>query len=295
MLSRLFVACVTALIAILPIAVEPATLEATPVVSDSEARDVDSGSWIAGAQESIRLSEYHFAERAGPVGNGLPPGFQAPNRAQGLRFGVSERTVAAVSRTEDVAAWRWSATIEAGGDSSESSRAPNSTDAAAPCSESAAAPNAVVIRSGARGESRYTNTESGLEQELVIRIATTGRAGEVPGTVASLTFDTDLSMHHSPHGGLEFRRDGSAVVRYRIERAEDSRGATVIASLQPVVDGVSAKVVVDASEPGISYPLTVRARITGVADAYSWSGFGDAEAAHLGASAATAGDVDGDG
>ncbi|MFN2114475.1 MAG: FG-GAP-like repeat-containing protein, partial [Anaerolineae bacterium] len=274
MVPRFAVVCVSAsLVCLLPLAAQPLDL-----ADAHEGGGAAIGSWLSLAQEQIRSSEYHFALRSGPVANGLPPGYHAPNRAHDLRIGVSTDGVHVVSRTGDPGDWHWSVAV---GEAAHGGAAVFASEAAA-----------TLSRPGL--DVRVVNAMDGIEHVLAPSEAfTTDSEGK--RFAARLAFDTDLAAHQVSGTALEFQRDGRPVLRYEIEGAAHAMGSPAGASLRLVEGGAATVAVVEARTDDAAGPLEVRARVTGLGGAHNWSGLGGQAWSGYGWSVATAGDVNGDG
>ncbi|MEW5870491.1 MAG: FG-GAP-like repeat-containing protein [Chloroflexota bacterium] len=250
----------------------------------------DNEDWLAQAQEYIRQSEYQISWEEEPLVEGAPASFQAPNRAQDLRFYFQENGLQIVRRTESEPSWVFRMVFRGVGNQSEMAalQAPAlNVDA-----------NRIAYHRGNLVES-YTNSELGLEQTLILD----SRPVSKPDSPLALEvqFSGGLTAQRMADGGLEFQYAGQPALHYGSLRATDAEGRSLAvqeAGLETLETEAgeqtySLHLVVDDQEA--SYPLLVSAMISGVAILPDWYRRGNQEGAWFGYSVATAGDVNGDG
>ncbi|MEW5870494.1 MAG: FG-GAP-like repeat-containing protein [Chloroflexota bacterium] len=263
--------------------------QAQPVL-DAGTQAGNPGDWLTQAQEYIRQSEYQISWVEEPLVEGAPASFQAPNRAQDLRFYFQEAGLQIVRRTESAPAWVLNMALSRVGirDEMTSLQAPAlNVDA-----------NRIVYHHGNLVES-YTNTEMGLVQTFALD----SRPGSKPGRLLALEiqFSGGLTAQRMADGGLEFRHTGQPALHYGNLRAVDAEGRSLIvqeAGINAEETGkggpvYSLQLVIDDQEA--SYPVQVTAVISGATTAPNWVCLGYQTTAHSGMSVATAGDVNRDG
>jgi hypothetical protein len=259
----------------------------------ARAADTQSGipdDWWSQAQEYIRQSEYHLSWVDEPLIAGAPPSFQAPNRAQNLRFYFQAQGVQIIQRTETQPSWVWGIAL-AGIGSEDRLAAPQ----AAGLNVEA---NRIAYQRGDLVES-YTNTEQGLVQNF--KVASRPADKNSAQLRLALRISGDLTLRRLANGGLEWLHDGQPTLHYTNLRAVDAQGhdlAVQIASLEAVTTetGQTAyDLQLAIQDQDASYPVEVEAVINGVSPSANWLNLGHQDYAHLGMSVATAGDVNGDG
>ncbi|MEW5868218.1 MAG: FG-GAP-like repeat-containing protein [Chloroflexota bacterium] len=268
---------------------QPAHAQTQPVPGAASQSGI-SGDWWSQAQEYIRQSEYHLSWVDEPLIPGAPSSFQAPNRAQNLRFYFQEHGVQVIQRTEIEPSWLWGISLAGVGSAGELA-------APQPAGLNVDA-NRIVYQRGELVES-YANTEQGLAQAFRVASRPADQAGG--RLTLALRITGDLTLHHLADGSLEFRHAGQPALHYGSLRAADARGRALmvqVASLESVVTQAGEPAYdlqLAVEDQGASYPVEVFAVISGVSPAPDWQKMGGQASAHLGVSAATAGDVNGDG
>jgi hypothetical protein len=235
--------------------------------------DVPAG-WLATVTEHIARSEYRFALR--PDGS-----YAAPNRAHGLRVGLSDTGLRLAPRGGRDEAPAWTLGLRLTGFGRDGSLADPGT--LLPIAEE----NRAEFRRD-RLDEAYVNDSRGLEQTFTLRRPPSDASETLP-VVLELSIEGDVSAFPSEDGGevLFKTASGAAVVRYGELRVSDARGGEVPARLE--VRGRALRIVVD--DRGASYPLRVDPLMTSP----SWTVTGDQANSRFGFSVSTAGDVNGDG
>ena len=246
------------------------------------------GDWLSQAQETIRQSEYQISWVEEPLIPGAPPSFQAPNRAQDLRFYFQEQGVQVIQRTEAEPSWVWGVALVGVGDAS---------NLAAPLAPALTVDaNQITYQRGDLLES-YANTEQGLVQTFSLNSRPTLQTGS-PLALA-LHLSGDLTPRRQANGELAFHHAGQPALHYGSLRASDAEGrsltlqAAVLANAEAGAPTVILQLVVEDQDA--SYPVEIRAMISGLPTTAHWWDLGDQTNARLGYSVATAGDVNGDG
>ena len=229
------------------------------------------------AMQRILQSEYRFSNRTdGAV--------SAPNRSHGLRAVIGRDGLRLTSRTKG-------ADPLAGGFSIALAPAAwgrGGTLVPIPAGEAMASDERAEVRRGPVRE-WYVNDERGLEQgfDLAMPPDTYGEEPSLP-LCLRLALDTSLQAYPDESGrSIVFRSaDGTVVVQYAGLAAEDALGRSLEARLA-VVPG-TIDILVD--DRGAVYPVRIDPLI-----ASGWSYETNQAGAQIGLSAATAGDVNGDG
>ena len=265
----------------------PSTARAEQI-PEKEAQSIAPAGWLSQAQETIRQSEYQISWVEEPLIPGAPPSYQAPNRAQNLRFYFQEQGVQVIQRTESQPSWIWSISLAGLGGLSQ-----------------LAAPDAPALQVQAYRvdyhhgelEESYTNTDMGLLQTFTLD----SRPGLAAGSplALELTVSGDLTPRRMANGGLEFSLGRQPILRYTALRAVDAAGRSLAVQVQGLVpagtDSGAYTLLLVVEDQQASYPLQISASITGLAPSSIWYRRGGQESAWLGYSVATAGDVNGDG
>ena len=247
-----------------------------------------SDDWLAQAQEHIRQSEYNISWADQPLIAGAPASYQAPNRAQDLRFYFQESGLQAIRRTETKPTWVWGLYLSGLGRGEQL--------AAAGQAALNVAGNQVAYHRQALREV-YTNSDLGLLQSLQLD-SRPGKGLEM--LVLRMHITGDLSAHAQVGGGVQFRHNGLAVLSYSNLKAQDANGKIlpVEARLEASLDAAGKPVTeleLVIGDQQADYPLSIQAVLVGFDPMPVWVDIGAQAGASYGASVATAGDVDRDG
>jgi hypothetical protein len=249
-------------------------------LTDPDPEALEESGWLAAAFAYIEASEYHLFQGGGS--------WSAPNRAQDLRTTFSPQGLHLVRRTEREPSWTWDLALTRVG------RDGAMVDVDAPTI--ATYENRITYQRGRLSE-RYTNAVSGLEQTISLAAPPLDRT--TGPLFIDLAFAGDLTPHRLAHGGLEFRHDGEAVLRYDDLRATDATGRAIPVQMNIVAQSETRNMLyalrLTLDDTSAIYPIHLHAAITGLPNSPDWTVEGDQEDAHLGRSVATAGDVNGDG
>ena len=242
---------------------------------------IDAG-WWAQVQRDLSRAEYSVTWQERTCLPGLASAYQAPNRAQDLRTYFTPDGVRMTSRTRPGAGWEWGLRLAAYGVAGDL-RAPEAA-ALAPRA------NRIEYRRGDLTE-WYINDERGLEQGFTLARPPAGAAAKNARLVFELALTGNVLATALPDGAglVGHTRDGVHVVDYTQLVAYDADGRDLPAAMRLADDGASVRLEVDATDA--RYPVTVDPLSTSP----SWSITGGQEGMALGASVATAGDVNGDG
>ena len=245
----------------------------------SPAIDAD---WWAGVQQDLYRAEYRVTWQERTCLPGLARAYHAPNRAQDLRTYFTPDGFRMTSRTRADAGWEWGLRLAAYGFAG---------DLRAPAAATLVPrDNRVEYRRGDLTE-WYVNDERGLEQGFTLARAPAGAGAATARLVFDLAVTGNVTAARSRDGGaLEVRsRAGAHVVDYTGLVAYDAAGRELPSAMLLADGGATVRLEVDAT--GACYPVTVDPLSTSP----SWSITGGQEGMALGASVATAGDVNGDG
>ncbi len=230
---------------------------------------------LATLQADIAAREYTVTIQAQPSCSAEPESAarvpQAPNRAHNLRSCFLADGVHVVPRTGD-AGWHWGLRLAAYGD-------PTRLTTAAATNPSVSG-NRVEYARDAIIE-WYVNDRQGLEQGFTLTRPLTG----ADTTVLRIGVLGDLEARLGGNS-VEFSWAGRRILDYGKLVARDATGAKLASSLQLVGDDIELRV----STAGARYPVMVDPVTTS-----GWAVEGNQDGATLGASVATAGDVNGDG
>jgi hypothetical protein len=256
-------------------------------LTDPDPEALEESDWLAQAFAYIEASEYHLSQGDGS--------WSAPNRAQDLRATFSPAGLQLVRRTEREPSWTWDLALVGFG------RDGAMVDVDAPTM--ATHENRITYQRG-RVTERYTNATSGLEQTISLAAPPFDRAAGP--LFIDLAFAGGLTPHRSADGGLEFRHDGEAVLRYDDLRATDATARPVPAHVdittysptpntQYEIGNTPSVLRLTLDDSSVIYPIHIHATITGLPNSSDWVVEGDAMDMYFGESVATAGDVNGDG
>jgi len=242
--------------------------------------------------ENIRSPEYYVTWQEQTYLAELAAAYQAPNRSQNLRTYFTPEGPLVIPRTwaeeTDAPPWRWGMRLAAWGLEGTAEVVP---PAALEVEE-----NRIEYRRGdpstGSGQSLVQWSRND-EDGLVLGFTLPARPGTGQPLRLDLSLDGDLVPEMVHEGaGIEFRTpDGSDGPQFGALRAEDAQGESLAAWL--ALQGSTLAIWIEAAEA--EAPIKVEASITGLSPGDDWAlTFGEA-GAEFGSSAATAGDVDGDG
>jgi len=237
--------------------------------------------------------------------DGMPPAWQAPNRAHGFRTYFMDEGIRVVPRTEAGPSWLWGLTFAGYGRGST----------AWPVSQAIPRPAAsrVEYRRGDVDE-WYVNAPRGLEQGFTLQAAPEeaarrGKVGasrgrsDLPGRGRGSPREGLLHLDLSLSGSLmplvaadgqsiDFALPGGdRVVRYAELLVTDATGRTLPAWMEGVADETVRGIRIVVDDQGAVYPIIVDPLATSPV----WAVDGGQASALLGYLVATAGDVNGDG
>ena len=251
--------------------------------------------WLPRALDAVARGEYAPSWQPAP-GNGLAPGWQAPNRAQGLRFGFAAQGLSVRPRVGSTSAAPWTLAVTA------AASAP-----AGPPRVTAAGDEVIVA--WPEHTVTYANGPDGLLLELVLpegpleacapdrSTAPEAKGGGEARCALLIDFRGPITVHRAGPGALEIRRSGHVEARFELQGAVDDAGGRVqtqLAALARGPAGRSAFTVALPTDTG-TRPLRLLARIAGAQPLPTWRYASGQPGAALAFAAATAGDVNGDG
>ncbi|MCP4548137.1 MAG: T9SS type A sorting domain-containing protein [bacterium] len=225
------------------------------------------GDWWTSVQGSIAASEYEFSDVMGEL--------RAPNRAQDIRIRISTAGVRVEPRREESGTWDWAWRTSAWG----RSQRPNVIASVTASGEAARAElNDVGFVEW------YENTPEGLEQGFTIAEEPEGSGPLfIEGCVTG-----DLTGRLDSEGGVEFlTEDGALALRYDHLLAWDATGRQLTSEM--TVAGDMIHLLVDDSDA--VYPVVIDPLLS----TPDWEWSSTHNFTMIGASVATAGDVNGDG
>ncbi|MFI5316756.1 MAG: FG-GAP-like repeat-containing protein [Myxococcota bacterium] len=234
-----------------------------------------SQGWLDAVRKDIAAREYHFTA----TGDGA---FSAPNRAKDLRSRVAAAGVQVVSRTQGEQAFKLDLRLARLGRGESLREVP--AGAAQLRGE-----RVEIHRVGLELVEWYANDERGLEQGWTI--AARPAEGDASGHpfVLELASDGSLRPIQRPQDGRIVFVDGTGAGRlfYGDLVARDANGV----ELDSALSVAGGRVQIRVSDDGATYPIA----IDPVIQPASWSVESNVSSALLGASVATAGDVNADG
>ncbi len=257
-------------------------LTALPTWSAATPEELGGREWWERVRAGIALSEYEVAWQ--PGAGELPAGWQAPNRAQGLRARFDEFGVRLEARTDAAGSW------SAGFDLLAYGRPGSVAEVAGGLLSVEGA--RIVLRRGAI-EEWFHNEARGIEHGF--RLGQAPQAG-IPGAhpaTLELEVHGDLTPAISVDGRAIAWIDpaGARVLHHGSLTVVDALDQAVAGRFElRNVEGRRLLRIAFADEELVS-PVTIKMLLT----APAWNGDGDQFEAHYGWSVATAGDVNGDG
>ena len=290
------------------VTVSPAVLASSPGPAAPAPAAPGSGAapgWSARIREDIASREYEVTWQVEARVDGMPPAWQAPNRAHGFRTYFMDEGIRVVPRTEAGPSWLWGLTFAGYGRGST----------AWPVSQAIPRPAAsrVEYRRGDVDE-WYVNAPRGLEQGFTLQAAPEeaarrGKVGasrgrsDLPGRGRGSPREGLLHLDLSLSGSLmplvaadgqsiDFALPGGdRVVRYAELLVTDATGRTLPAWMEGVADETVRGIRIVVDDQGAVYPIIVDPLATSPV----WAVDGGQASALLGYLVATAGDVNGDG
>ncbi|MDY6877293.1 MAG: integrin alpha [Chloroflexota bacterium] len=318
--------CLGVLLLLMPLSLFPPRSHSSPISNlQSPILNLRSYDWWTAVQEDVRHREYYITWQESPLSPGGPApsaglmagGYQAPNRAQNLRFGFYPAGIRIVPRTPTPPSPRqgqgegggWTCGLALTG--LGRGEAPQPVAEAMPIPEA----NRVEYRRGPITE-WYVNDQHGLEQGFQIpnpKSQTPNLQSPIsnlqPPTVLELALTGDLTPRLT--GGdqaIELATaNGTPVLRYGPPRATDATGRSLPVRLELTPAHHVSRFTFHASRftrhvlritldnTTATYPITLRLTIAGLPSSADWTGESDQDNAGLGCALSTAGDVNGDG
>jgi uncharacterized protein YegL len=243
-----------------------------------------NGDWWSAVQEYLRESEYHIRWQDQTYLPDLPAAYQAPNRAHNLRTYFTPTGIRVIPRIsapqppDSAPAWEWRLSLTGYG--------PAQAISPVALARLAVSDNRVEYRRGALIE-WYVNDSRGLEQGFTLLTPPS------PDASAPLILELSLSGSLIPSlsanaQAIEFVTPGGVtVLHYDHLAAHDAAGRALPARMSLTPRAV--QLVIEARNA--VYPLT----IDPLAATPHWTAESNQTGAEFGFSAATAGDVNGDG
>ena len=236
------------------------------------AEKLEQSSWFAEVRDRIQQEEYHVTYQT----EAATPGYQAPNRAQGLRICFRPERIVVLPRGEEAPSWQLGLTLQGYGREGrrETLRAPMLR---------VQGPKIAYDRGPL--EEWYVNRPEGLEQGFTIARRPPGNGALVVEMALKGGWRGRLSSD-GEHVQLQ-DENGRTQLHYGKLKVQDAQDRELAASLSAVGDRLR----IEVQDADARYPIVVDPLLTTA----SWTAEGDQAGAWFGFSVATAGDVNGDG
>jgi uncharacterized repeat protein (TIGR01451 family) len=241
---------------------------------------------MSSARHQIQEAEYHVTWQEQTHLRGLAAAWHAPNRAQNLRSYFTGRGVRVIPRVEQSASWEFGLELTGYG------RAGSIRSVSAPVVSTRG--NRITYDRGGVVE-WYLNDTRGLEQGFTLAGPPEER-GEVAGEgalVLELTLSGDLSAFVSDDAkAIDLTTPaGARALRYAELSVVDAMGRALPARMEVWSEAGARGIRLLVDDDDAVWPVTVDPLLTSLA----WTAESNQAGAFLGASVATAGDVNGDG
>ncbi len=233
--------------------------------------------WMGDVVSQVEQSEYHISWRNSGSIPGVEEGYSAPNRAQDLRFVFLDDGVLATSRVSPT--WVLGlhpASITVGGRTA-------SLEGAMP---TVSEDQVIYYLEGST--QTLVNRPGGLDYTLQVD----DPSGE--GEVMTVTFELGGDLGHRVHGTefVELTHEGSPVLRLGPVVAHDALGTKLAVSL---ARGQSGELEIGVDVEDAVYPVKLDGQLKSISTSADFFMNDTIAYARMGASLATAGDVNGDG
>lgn len=245
-------------------------------------KNIDSlknSDWWGKVQANLRKSEYEASWQEKCLIPGGAAGYHITNRSQDLRLYFYPDNIKIIRRTEQNPSWIWEyKTREIG----REKPVPLS-----PSPVSSVKGNTLEFDRKILIE-RYENTENGIKQYFFIKERVEG-SGPL---ILTASIGGNLSPVPKPdQRSLVFSHQNNSVLEYQCQNVKDAADRTIPSRVYMT----NNLMCIEIHDAGASYPIAIKGTIIGMSTGPGWYAESNQANAGFGGSAASAGDLNGDG